>query len=294
MPPEKIPYLKPHLSTSKQIAKLEAKGIIFEDIEKSKHILSHINYYRLKFYIISPKYNSFDKDILRLYNFDKKLRNLVITAIESIEVSIKTQLCAILTRKYGSHPHLNRELFNIKYYDYAIKQLKQEYNRSNESFVYHFKEKYKEVLPPMWVVVEFMSLGQLSRWFKMIRKEADRKEIARVYNLSAPILESYLHGLTDIRNVSAHYSRLWNKKITTFVIVPKYNEILKHSINSDRYNINKVYNILVFIQYMLIQIEPQFNFKEKLDSLIREYQIETFRMGFPNNWHNLPVWSEKE
>ena len=42
------------------------------------------------------------------------------------------------------------------------------------------------------------------------------------------------------------------------------------------------------------KIEPQFNFKEKLDFLINNYQIETFRMGFPNNWQNLPVWSEKE
>jgi len=292
MPP-KISYSKPHLSIIEQIEKLKLKGIIFNNRKEAIVSLSHISYFRLKFYILSNKYNRFEQDILRFYSFDKELRNLILEAIEFIEISLRTQICFHLTKEYGSHPHLDSTLFNNKYSN-NIKELKKEYNRSKDNFIRHFKKKYKEELPPLWVIIELISFGQLYRWFNSIKIRRIKKYISKVYNFANDdIFASYFYNLTIIRNTSAHHSRLWNRKFTftSRIDVKKPIEFAK-SINKK--TPKNIYNILVFIQYMLIQIELQFNFKEKLDSLINDYQIETFRMGFPNNWQNLPVWSEKE
>jgi len=289
----KVPYSKPHLSTLEQIKKLKSKGIIFNNEEKAISSLSNINYFRLKFYILSSRYNRFEQDILRFYFFDKELRNLILEAVESIEISLRTQICFHLTKEYGSHPHLDNTLFNNKYSN-NIKELKSDYNRSKDNFIQHFKRKYEEELPPLWVIIELISFGQLYRWFNSIKKRKTKKSISKVYNFTNDdIFASYFYNLTIVRNTSAHHSRLWNKNFT-FTAKVNIREPIKFSKSLNQKKPKKIYNILVFIQYMLIQIEPQFNFKEKLDSLINNYQIETFRMGFPNNWQNLPVWSEKE
>jgi len=291
--PSKVSYSKPHLSILEQIEKLKSKGIIFNSEEKAILSLSNINYFRLKFYIISDRYNIFEQDILQFYNFDKELRNLILEAVEFIEISLRTQICFQLTKEYGSHPHLDSTNFNTKYSN-NIKELQKEYNRSRDNYIRHFKKKYKEELPPLWVIIELISFGQLYRWFNSIKIRRIKKNISRAYNFSNDkIFASYFYDLTIIRNTSAHHSRLWNKKFT-FTSRIDIREPIIFSKSLNKRTPKKIYNILVFIQYMLIQIEPQFNFKEKLDALINNYQIETFRMGFPNNWQNLPLWSEKE
>ena len=91
--------VKPHLSYERQINKLREKGCIIDDDSFCRDVLVNIGYYRLSAYFLPFK--SFDgtymdnlsfERVYRVYEFDRKLRNLLFSAIEVIEVSLRTRL----------------------------------------------------------------------------------------------------------------------------------------------------------------------------------------------------------
>ena len=97
--------VKPHLSYEGQINKLREKGCIIADDSFCESILVNIGYYRLSAYFLPFKNKdgkyvdnlSFEK-VYRIYEFDRKLRILLFSAIEVIEVSLRTRL-RIFTQK---------------------------------------------------------------------------------------------------------------------------------------------------------------------------------------------------
>lgn len=91
--------VKPHLSYEGQINKLREKGCIIDDDSFYRNVLVNIGYYRLSAYFLPFKSldgtymdNLSFKRVYRVYEFDRKLRNLLFSAIEVIEVSLRTRL----------------------------------------------------------------------------------------------------------------------------------------------------------------------------------------------------------
>ena len=110
--------VKPYLSYEGQINKLREKGCIIDDDSFCRDILVNIGYYRLSAYFLPFK--SFDgtymnnlsfERVYRVYEFDRKLRNLLFSAIEVIEVSLRTRLAHFHSEKYG--PLGYREIFIV-------------------------------------------------------------------------------------------------------------------------------------------------------------------------------------
>ncbi len=282
-------YEKPFLQFQEQIDKLKNRGMIFDDEEKAKKHLENINYYRLSgYWLIFEKdhkehlFNentSFEK-VLDIYIFDRKLRLLFLEAIERIEVSIRTRFAHILSERYGSHFHLLPELFQcpIKYAQTVMK-LKSEVNRSHEIYIAHFKNKYKEKLPPIWSSVELMTLGQISNWFDNIKHRQDKQKIAKYYGLDEKVLSSFLHHLTIVRNISAHHSRLWNRRMSLDFILPKYPQELKNNLNPSKRRY--LYNTIIVMSYILSFTDESNGWFTRVQSLMNDYGIEKGRMGFP-------------
>lgn len=104
-------YNKRPLTINEQLGKLQARGLIFDDEALAKRYLSNISYYRLRAYTY-PFQNNSDpdadhkfirsdihfSDIIDLYCFDRRLRNLVFNAIEKIEVAVRTRI----TQEYST------------------------------------------------------------------------------------------------------------------------------------------------------------------------------------------------
>ena len=110
----KIPYNKPPLSISEQIAQLQKRGLVFIDLHKAADLLSHINYFRLEAYWYTFYDNtksdhvfihgtSFDF-VWKHYCFDRRLRAHITHALERIEVSFRTQFAYHLSKAYGPFP----------------------------------------------------------------------------------------------------------------------------------------------------------------------------------------------
>jgi abortive infection bacteriophage resistance protein len=285
---QKKSYNKPFLNIQQQIEKLKSRGMIFEDEQFATKQLENINYYRLSGYWLIYQKNNINhlfkenttfKKVLNIYLFDRALRLLFLEAIERIEVSIRTRFAYILSKKYGSHFHLKPELFYcpIKYSQTLVK-INSEVYRSKEICITHFKKNYKEKLPPIWSSIELMTLGQVSNWFENIKFRQDKQQIAKYYNLDEKVLSSFLHHLTIIRNISAHHSRLWNKKIPLDFVLPKKPIELNTKMNDTKKKY--LYNTIMMIDHILNQIDNKNTWLEKIEELIKEHNIEKERMGY--------------
>jgi len=297
-----VRYSKPAESIAEQINRLIRRGMAVPDHDRAAHYLYHLNYYRLRGYWIPFEDKSAGgndhkfsdgttfEQALNRYIFDRELRLLVMDAIERIEVSVRTQWAYHLSHAHGSHAHLNGSLFSKRDYHACLRSLVHEVGRSREDFITHFKETYDEDLPPIWAVVEVMSLGQLSRWYENVKSQDLRQRIATVYEMDEKVLVSLLHHLTLIRNFCAHHSRLWNRRFTITPKLPRRNPA-KLAAFFNPVAPRQIYNAVVMIAYLMNIISPGHHWKHRLLALLsRHDHIPTEPMGFPDGWENMDFW----
>jgi len=112
-------YTKRPLTFEEQVDLLRSRGLIITDDAKAVTILENINYYRLSAYF--PPFQTakdvFDEGttleaILSLYEYDRRLQNLILEASAKIEISVRTQLAYHLAHSYGAIVH--EEFFMAK------------------------------------------------------------------------------------------------------------------------------------------------------------------------------------
>jgi abortive infection bacteriophage resistance protein len=297
-------FTKPPLSIEKQINLLQSRGMAIDNSKRTARYLAHINYYRLRTYWLpfEDKENGTEhhfkpgttfNDVLTLYLFDRKFRLLVMEAIERLEISFRTRFAHELAMRYGSHAHLDASLFRrTDLHRQHIKGLKKEIVHSKETFIKHYRTTYDDPeLPPIWAICEVMTFGQLSIWFKNLKRRSDRNAIAGIYGIDEVILGSFMHHLTHIRNLTAHHCRLWNRRLVFTMTIPAFPVDLTGMFNS-KANRN-IYNTLVMLGYLMKLISPGTSWPARIKKLIEEYIPDKMAaMGFPDGWRGLPMWRD--
>ncbi len=294
--------LKDPKTFEEQIEILRSRNMEIENEERAIEILKRTNYYRLTAYALQFKYNNkydnnitFDK-MYKLYEFDMKLRHLILSVLENIEISLRTYIAYNLSLKYGAEAHTNEGIFkNIdlhkgfydedgKYHNGLLDEIESEKRKKrNELFVKHHIKTYNGKFP-IWAVVEIFSFGMLSKMYKNL-VVAEQKEISReCFNTNNQLLESWLDTLSYIRNTCAHYGRLYNKKLPK---VPKIHS--RYHKYKDDIEINKLFVAILAIKELLRPINQYENFKESLKKLIKDYidVINLENLGFINNWEEI-------
>ena len=268
------------------------------DSKRAKRYLSHLNYYRLAAYWLPYEKDhsthqfkpgtTFDV-VLKHYIFDRKLRLLIMDAIERIEVSLRTRWAYHLSHAYGPHALLEPKLFNSKWpHAKNVGALRHTAQSSSEVFIRHF-DQYKEDLPPVWVICEIMTLGQLSKWTKNLRKRQDRNAIARTYGMDETNLTSFLHHLTIVRNHCAHHARIWNREFVFLWRLPRKKPPGLYQ-NFNTKDGRRIYNTLVMLGSLMDQLGPN-SWKKRLYNLLKEHSdVDPRAMGFPADWLGRPIW----
>ena len=220
-------YQKQALTFEEQLDLLKNRGISVPERQYALAQLSSISYYRLSAYWYPYRVRdeagnltsndaadtTFD-DVIRLYEFDRHLRLLIMDAIERIEVHIRTLITYHLGHTYGAFGHTQSSNFHPNF-DHSswLSKLEQEAGRSSDAFIDHYRRKYQGFPTlPIWMTTETMSFGALSFCYTGMKNE-DKKQIATSYNLHYRRLKDWLHKLTYIRNVCAHHSRVWNREL---------------------------------------------------------------------------------
>jgi abortive infection bacteriophage resistance protein len=294
-------FSKPALSITDQIALLQRRGMVVSHQDQATHYLKHISYYRLRAYWLpfethaengdhSFKGGTNFNDVLKLYVFDRHLRLIVLDAIERIEVSLKALWAYHLAMTYGAHGYLDASLYYEGDYAKALDNLIKELARSRDTFILHYRRKYSEpALPPIWMASEVMSLGQFSKWFGNLKFRRDRKAIADEYCLNEKVLVSITHHLSYVRNICAHHGRLWNKRLTVKMMLPKSPTVLSIALNQSAGD--KVYNTLVVLNYVLGIVAPGSDWPTRIVSLMDTCPLaDATAMGFPKNWRTMQPW----
>ena len=292
--------VKPALDYPEQIEKLKNDHhLLINDEENALKILKQVNYYRLSGYGIGLK----EKDnkeyympgisidhLFRLYNFDSLFRNILIHTIEQIEIQLRTQISNFLALKYGSEGYMIIDNFidkrrtsdNATYHSIVLESFKKEIDhQKNAPMVIHHKKKYNGHFP-IWVAVELFTFGNLSSLFNIMKKD-DRKSIARLYNTEPDYLGSWILALVEIRNICAHYSRLYNMPLKQRPHL--YSEYQRFQSST----INKVFPSLITIKRMLNSDDRWTAFETELEKLIDEYNdvVILSYMGFPKEWKDI-------
>lgn len=295
-------YTKPPIVFEQQIQTLKSRGLNITDDDTAHRYLSNISYYRLRAYTYPYQKNdnpehpfianiSFE-DVMALYTFDRKLRLLIFDAIEKIEIALRTQIIYHWSITYGSHWHLEQALYKDKgKFIKHLASLQKEIDRSNETFIHHYKNKYTQPEePPCWMSLEVTSIGLLSLIFQNLKSCPEKKNVTHHFGLKGvDVLENWMHTFCHIRNICAHHGRLWNRRIPIPITIPQ--KTSASFISNKKIYPYKLYASLCAMTYVLNIINPESTFKKQLIELLASCPHGQLKeMGFPDNWQAENFW----
>ena len=297
-------YDKQPIALLQQLKLLEQRGLIIQNEEIALSQLQSISYFRLASYWHSMEVPNSDKhqflpnsnfdDVIELYQFDKKLRTLVFTSIQDIEIALRTRIIQCFSLKYGAFWFMDVRLFkNESIFAACLENIQKEVNRSNEDFLKeHFKKYDEPSLPPVWKTMEVISFGTLSKLYCNFNDTGVKKQVAKSFGLPQYLyLESWMKCASVLRNYCAHHARLWNRRFPIMPQLPK--RLPLKWIGTNCIRPIKLYAQLCCLAYWEQSINPNSQFKSGIKTLLSHTPQTTLKaMGFPVNWREEPLWKD--
>ena len=283
------------LSIPEQVELLIARGMEIGNREEAERWLSNVSFHRMRGYweLFENKSTGNGErafrggvtfaDVIERYDFDQRLRNLLLDACDYIEVSLRTQWVhnVAYVSGVGRFAHLDTTLFT-KFHSDNLSKLRQAYAEYSRG-----KYPYRFEACPIWAAAEVMSFGQLSRWYEDTRRQM-RRAIARHYGIDEKILMSLLRHLVRVRNICAHHERLWDRGLQSTFTVPMWlGSDRKASRLFNQPNSRKIYNVMVMVAYLMERINPRSEWRQRLTVLLDEYaDLPRSSMGMPSDWRD--------
>ena len=281
---------QPPMTINEQVENLKSIGLIVDDEEYAKKILNDISYFRLvKAYSLNlkPKNGCYDKqttfkEIVDLYLFNANFRQIIFPEIEKVEINVRCRVANFFAEQYGVLGYLQAENFaDENYHAQFLKDINEEIGRNSKApFVRNFRENYEGGNLPIYALVEVFSFGTLSKFYKnMLNK--DKKAIAKSFGVGYTYFESWLESISYVRNICAHYGRIYNAKLSKTPIL--YKEYTQVGIGN-----NRIYGVLLCLKHLLKNDVHWNLFVDKIELLFDKYQyVKISTMGFPENWREL-------
>ena len=268
-----------------------------EDVEKA---LKSIGFYRLRGYSFqlydnaAKKYVSGTKfeDIIKLYQFDQELSALVFPMISKIEVALRVRWVEALLIHGEPLVLQDSSIFKEKKrYWQNMATVASENSRSNDVFIKHnFDNHDGEV--PVWAAVEVLSFGTLSKIIKNLKTGTGssysilasnyqyRSKKGNLVKPSQKMLASWIQGVSVLRNMCAHNSRIYNRTIHTTPEILDADKITPPPAH------NGLYQILLAMKYLRSSDEEWTVFVNAFDKLIQNNSdvVSFAAMNLPADW----------
>ena len=290
--------IKQFSTIDEQLDILKNRGLIIDDIEVARRVLSFISYYRLSAYTLTLRRddrfydNVHFSDVLQIYSFDMELRASLMYMLESIEVSMRTYIGYYHAKKYGSLGYCDETAFEdverFRKFESDYKAAISEYG-DKEAFVKHHNDVYGGQFP-FWVLLELLTLGTLSRLFKNLTPEI-RTEICKDHFgiINDSYIGNWLQGCTILRNICAHRGRLFNRQIPLTIRLGKRD---KQIFKENKISINKagkqLFAYLIVIKKLVPDEDVWNTFANKLIELEKKYPfVRLDYYGFVGDWKKI-------
>lgn len=317
-------YSKQALTLEAQADLLLARGLVADRAELIGR-LKVVNYYRLSGYLYpyrqpddSYRPGTTLNEVWRRYNFDRRLRIILLDAIERIEVGVRTRLVYHFVTAHGPFGYLDRRklpgfkvrtwwrmcwrnakaLAQLKGLEpsehaYWLGKLNQEKNRaSGEAFVKHFTKTYGDTHEalPLWMACELMTCDSLLHFARAVEPNI-LKQAAADFGFPDQQLLSWSKAIFSLRNACAHHARVWNRVYGAKPSIPGKN---KHPLwhQSPTFTQDRVGLMLTICHFWLGKVSTTSRWKARLFALFDEYpEIPLAEMGLPADWRNHPLWT---
>ena len=279
-------------SIEEQIELLKQRGMIVGDEAFAARHLAHISYYRLKGYWWDMQYDktrhlfqpdSNLEDVVTRYYFDKELRLILFDAIETIEITLRTKMIYHLSQSYGGLWYRDPKLFaDAAFHAQHLKELMEEFLRSNEIFVKDYKRKHlvtntegERILdeyPDAWIIFEVATFGTLSKIYKNLNHQLPEKSaIANDMGLNLHSeLSGWLEAISYMRNIIAHHSRVWSRNMVKRPCEIRNPRMAWLSRPLTEVQQKKPFYVITAMLYLCNAIDEGHTFKEKLLALFKE------------------------
>lgn len=249
---------------------------IDEQIENLKNIRL-IKAYSLT---LKPKNGNYAENVtfeqlVELYLFNANFRQIIFPEIEKIEINVRCRIANHFAEKYGALGYLEADNFvNPKYHQAFMDDIEEEIRRNSKApFVKNFRDNYEGGKLPIYALVEVFSFGTLSKFYKNM-KNPDKKAVARSFGVGYTYLESWLKSISYVRNICAHYGRLYNAKLSKTPML--YREYSEAGIGN-----NRIFGVLLCLK-QLLKTDSHWNiFVDNIELLFEKYESVNIKtMGF--------------
>lgn len=295
-------YPKNFLSVAQLIQKLKDTGMIIDSNDTAEMVLTTIGYYRLKgysFHLIDPSTKKYIEgttlsDVLKLYQFDSELSDLIFSYLSQIEVALRSRLVNAFQITQDALVLNDPSVFKDKKAFWKNQStIASEISRSNDVFIEHNFNNHDGAIP-IWAAVEVMSFGTISKTIKNMKTGSNSafSELIKYYkfqnsngrsiNPSKDMFTSWIQAVSIMRNICAHNSRIYNRTIST----------RPQLINSDVINpqprYNGLYQIILSMKYLRPTNESWTGFITDFKQLLNKYSdvCDLRRLNFPSDLEN--------
>ena len=293
-------YPKPILTITQQVQSYINAGMTITSYKDVEEALKSIGFYRLRGYSFHLYDNSTKKyvpgtkfdDILKLYQYDQELSILIFSMISKIEVALRVRLVEALLVHGDALILQDSSIFKEKkMYWQNMSAIASEIARSNDVFIRHNFDKHEGEVP-VWARVEVLSFGTLSNISKNLKTgpgsvysilAANYQYISKKGNVVTPsqkMFASWVQGVSVLRNMCAHNSRIYNRTIHTTPEILDADKITPPPLH------NGLYQILLAMKYLRSSNKEWTEFAEEVDKLIQNNNsvINLAAMNLPIDW----------
>ena len=293
-------YPKQILTIAQQVQSYIDAGMVITSRADVERTLKLVGYYRLRGYSFQLYDNSTKQyvpgtkfeDILKLYLFDQELSALIFAMISKIEVALRVRLAEALLTHGDALILQDSSIFKEKkLYWQNMSTVASEIARSNDVFIKHnFDNHDGEV--PVWAAVEVLSFGTLSKIIKNLKTGTGssysilaanyqyKSKKGNLVNPSQKMLASWIQGVSVLRNICAHNSRIYNRTIHTTPEILDADKVIPPPVH------NGLYQILLAMKYLRSSNEEWTVFVDDFDKLIQNNigVVSLTAMNLPADW----------
>lgn len=311
---------KLYKTIDEQLDILEKRKITIGNRGFAKKVLAYENYYYVINGYKSPFISSTNPEdcyrqgtsfheIVSLYSFDRRLREILFPNLLRIEHCIKSVIIDVFSSHHG-HDHtsyLRPESFNST--DFVnfkrtnalifdlLKLIDREKHRHNA--IAHYMDDYGYV--PLWVLTKVMTFGKINSFYACMKKN-EKEEVASRFDLGAADFKSLVDYLAVFRNKCAHGERVYchikdQKKPSPIRSLPLHKQLsLPKNAKGYKYGTQDILALLIAMKFfsqpdryshLVKQVDYALN--QKLAHRLHSIPCEDIRkiMGLFGHWQQI-------
>lgn len=261
------------------------------------------------------------KDVLAVYDFDMKLRRVILDGCLEFEVKLRAAVAHVVaaadplghTREDYLNSYacqtptrLDPEKTKLQAWIETVK--KTEKREKEDDYVTHFNKVDPGSHLPIWALVEFLELGSIPYLLDLMHA-TERNKVSRLFGIeNGRSFSNMIRAISDLRNRAAHSNRLFNRTMKRSIapaqkdgLSDNLHHLIEHC-SSDQLTGKKLYPVSALLASFLQEHESKSNWNMSFKTQIRKLPTIKLQghdsnlftpatsMGFPTNWEEEALW----